>query len=271
MDGRAVEPLTCLCSHCCAGGRAALSETCLRRYLTAPEGFQGRVLNKYGLKTEASGTIKVGSSETCRCASQPALPSSRGTPGLHLLASAALQGHASQPPQRPGSASAPRTTQGPRQHTHPRAERTCAARDASPQVRVNSLTQHAQPALALRAASPERRNAVLRGQRRAVSLAVVVERARARLQEARGGEVGWLRRRPAPGVVWCGVVAHASRLAGVRGGAQPGALPSVKGGSSLREPGWRCPPGGGAAARGLRPAVHRAAAGRAARAGGRHC
>jgi hypothetical protein len=57
------------------------------------------------------------------------------------------------------------------------------------QVRVNSLTQHAQPAPALRAASPTRRAAVLRGQKRDVSLAVVVERARARLKEAHGGEV----------------------------------------------------------------------------------
>ena len=66
------------------------------------------------------------------------------------------------------------------------------------QVRINSLTQHAQPAPALRAASPSRRVAVLRSQRRDVSLAVVVERAKARLREARGGEVsswggsGWI-------------------------------------------------------------------------------
>ncbi len=33
------------------------------RYLTAPPEFQGKVLNKYGLKTEASGTIKV----RCTC------------------------------------------------------------------------------------------------------------------------------------------------------------------------------------------------------------
>ena len=46
----------------------------MRRYLTSPEGFQGRVLNKYGLRTEASGTIKVGSrcmhaweAHSCRC------------------------------------------------------------------------------------------------------------------------------------------------------------------------------------------------------------
>jgi hypothetical protein len=148
-----------------AGGNNQHALLC--RYLTAPEGFQGRVLNKYGLKTEAAGTIKV------RC----------------CLTSRWLAARAC-------------SRAGPVQ------EGPCCY--GVPQVRVHSLTQHAQPAPALRAASPERRAAVLRSQKRDASLAVVVERARARLKEARGGEVrSWAAQLTSPAVANWALVTHA--------------------------------------------------------------
>jgi hypothetical protein len=69
-----------MCSCCCCAGFAGTrrdqqqaffiggsEELADMSYAAVPKGHKGRVLNKYGYKTQTAGTVKVGDGYYCAC------------------------------------------------------------------------------------------------------------------------------------------------------------------------------------------------------------